>query len=533
MIRTAMIFAALGAMALLSACGPAKAPQAAHMASELRRGNASDPDTLDPQKSSTFYEANILNDLFEGLMSMDASGTPIHGAAISHTVSPDGLVWTFKLRDTAWSDGVPVTADDFVFSFQRILNPKTAAKYASLLYPIKNAQGVNEGKLPPSAVGVKALDAKTVEITLERPTPYLLELLTHSTCQPVPKHVVEKAGDQWVKPGTMVANGSYVLAEWVPNTRIKLVKNPHYYDAQNVPIATVIYLPISDESVELQRYRAGEIDYTDSLPARALPALKAEFGAAVHVHSTFESHYILVNVHKKPFDDLRVREALSLAVDREAIANQILNAGQLPAYSFVPPEMANYAEHGELKFKGEPMEARREKARALLKAAGFGAAHPLHLTYRYRDSLDSRRIAIALQDMWKQIGVAAELFNSEGRVHFNALRTQDFEVAHANWVADYNDAENYLFLFMSTSGQMNYTKYSNPKYDALMQKAAITMDVPARAKIMREAEQLMLDDDPVIPMFFSASRHLVRPSITGFVDNVLNYHRSRYMNIER
>jgi oligopeptide transport system substrate-binding protein len=290
---------------------------------------------------------------------------------------------------------------------------------------------------------------------------------------------------------------------------------------------------LSDESVELKRFRAGELDYTASLPARALKELRTQFKDNVRVHPVFYSHYVLFNVRKAPFDDVRVREALSLVVDREMIANQILNAGQTPAYSFVPPEIANYQERGEVKFRNLTIDQRRARAKDLLATAGFGAGQPLKLTYRYRDGVDARRIAIAIQSLWKGLGVEVELLNSEGRVHFNALRTQDYDVAHANWIADYNDAENFLFLFQSTSGQMNYTKYENPEYDALMQRASITMDLSARAKILRQAEQLMLDDHPVIPLFFDASRRLVTGNLRGYEDNVLDYHLTRYMHFAR
>jgi oligopeptide transport system substrate-binding protein len=499
-------------------------------APSLVRGNEADPDTLDPQKTSTTYEANVLFDLFEGLMTLDAGARPIYGAAISHSVSADGLVWTFRLRDETWSDGVPLTADDFVFSFRRILNPKTAAKYASLLYPIKNAQAVNEGRLPREAVGVAAPDAKTVAITLERPTPYLLQLLTHITCMPVPEHVVEKAGDAWTKPGTMVTNGPYVLGEWIPNSHIRLTANPRYYDAGHVGYSSVTFLPISDDSIELKRYRAGEIDMTDSIPARELPVLKAEFGPAVHVSTYLDSDYILINVRNAPFTDARVREALSLAIDRETLAARVLNAGQTPAYSFVPPGIADYANHAELKFKSLSMVERRARAGALLTQAGFGPSHPLRFTLRYREAPDGRRIAVAAQAMWKEVGVEAQLLNSEGRVLSHALRTQDFEVARANWIADYDDAENFLFLFESRTGQMNYTKYSNPAYDALLARAAAIMDPAARADVLRQAEQLMLGEAPVIPLYFGAYRRLVRPGIAGYEDNVLNYHLTRFLH---
>jgi oligopeptide transport system substrate-binding protein len=524
--------AAFAALTLVAACSQKPAAKADGMV--LHRGNNSEPDTLDTQKASTIYENNIISDMFEGLMTMDASAHPIYGAAISHTVSADGLVWTFKLRDNVqWSDGVPVTADDFVFSFQRILDPKTAAQYASLVYPIKNAQAVNEGKLPPDRVGVKALDPKTVEITLEHPTPYLLTLLTHQTCQVVPKHTIEKLGDQWVKAGNMVSDGPYMLAEWIPNTHVKLVKNSHFYDADKVQIDTIYYFPINDSSIELKRYRAGEFDMTDDAPAREIPQLKKEFGAELKMHSWESNRYIQINVRKKPFGDVRVRQALALAVDREMIANDIYGAGQTPAYSFVPPGVGGYKGGAELKFKSLSMVARRAQARDLLEQAGFGASHPLHFTYRYNESIDNRRQAIAVQDMWKQIGVEVELLNSDTRVHYNALRTQDFEVSAAAWTADYDDAEDFLFLMEGNSGQMNYSKYVNPKYDGLLHQAANTLDLDQRSELLRQAEQVMLDDLPIIPVINDAYRRLARPYVKGYEDNLLKWHRARFMRIER
>ncbi len=541
-MKTGLItgFALAFALALLGGCSKqgsseqASAQPPADTLITLRRGNGAEPDTLDPQKQSGTWENNITTDLNEGLMTYDAAGNTIYGVAISHTVSPDGLVYTYKLRDgVKWSDGVPLTAEDFVFSFQRILDPKTAAQYASLLYPIKNAEAVNEGKLPPSAVGVKALDDQTVQITLENPTPFLPTLLTHQVAQPVPKHVVEKYGDKWTAAGTMVTNGPYKLAEWIPNTDIKLVKNPYYYDADKVQIQVVYFYPIKDASTELARYKAGALDMTDSIPARELPELKAKWPDQVHVFPYTSTTYVQINVHKKPFDDLRVRQALSLAIDREIICDKVLNAGQTPAYSFVPPGMANYEAGAHVFFKDWTMDRRRAKARELLAAAGFGPDHPLKFTYRYRDSEDNRRVSIVLAGMWKEVGIQVELLNTETQVHYNALRTQDFEVADAGWVADYNDAENYLFLMESTSGQMNYSKYKNVKYDALMDQAAKTLDLKARADLLRQAEQLILDDVPVIPIYFGASRQLVKPYVKGFKSNLLKWHRTRYMRVER
>ena len=543
--RLLVVFAFAGIAALSACTKPSATQQGAPSAGApaqgatdtkitLRRGNGAEPDTLDPARSSTVWENNIISDMNEGLMTVDADGKPIYGAAISNTVSPDGLVYTYKLRDgLKWSDGVPVTAEDFVFSFQRILDPKTAGQYASVLYPIKNAQAVNEGKLPPSAVGVKALDAKTVEITLEHPTPYLPTLLTHQTAQVTPKHTIEKYGEKWTAGGTMVTDGPYKLAEWVPNTYVKLVKNPYYYDADKVQIEVVYYYPIQNQSDELDRFKAGEFDLTDSLPVREIPKLKGQFPGQVHIHDYMANSYLQINVNKKPLDDVRVRQALDMAIDRDIICYKVLNAGETPAYSFVPPGMANYESGAQLGFRSLTMPERRAKARELLAQAGFTIEHPLKFTYRYMESGDNRRVAIAVAGMWKEIGVQVDLLNTDPHVHYNALRTQDFDVADAGWVADYNDAQNFLFLMDSTSGQMNYSKYSNPKYDALMHQAASTLDLKARADILREAEQIILDDAPVIPEYFAATRQLVRPYVHGFKDNLLKWHRTRYMRIER
>ncbi len=505
----------------------------------LRRANGAEPDSLDPHKSSGTWEANIIGDMLIGLMTEDVKGEPTLGTAVSHTVSPDGLVYTFKLRpEMTWSDGVPVTADDFVFAFQRILDPKTAARYASLVYPIKNAQAVNSGKLPTSSVGARAIDSKTLEITLEGPTPYFINLLVHHTTFPVPKHVLEKVGDDWAKPQNIQVNGAYKLAEWVPNSVVRLEKNPRFFDAANVAIDTVRYLPISDNHATLDRFRAGEIDCSNDFPTREYAKLKAGGYPQIkpseaHVFPYVATTYVQFNTERVPFTDARVRRALSLAIDREILTDKVLGTGQVPAYSLVPPGMANYSGGPELDFKSWPMDQRRDEAKKLLAQLGFTPEKPLSFDYRYRENPDNQRIAIALQAMWKEIGVVARLLNSTTAVHYNALRTQDFSVADAGWVADYNDAQNFLFILMSSSGQMNYGKFSNPKYDDLMNQAAHTQDLVHRSNILKSAEQIELDQEPVAPLFYSVSRALVRDYLKGWVDNTLNWHRTRFMRIER
>lgn len=503
----------------------------------MHRSNGAEPDSLDPHKSSGTWENNIIGDMILGLMTENAKGETIYGAAESHKMSADGRVYTFQIRkDMTWSDGVPVTADDFVFALERILDPKTAAQYASILYPIKNAAAINQGRLPPVNIGARAIDAKTLEVTLENPTPYFLELLTHYTAFPVPKHKVAQLGDDWVKAGNYVSNGAYMLADWVPNSQVRLVRNPKFYDAANVKIDEVVFYPISDSSIALKRFRAGELHATNDFPTREYQKLKSGGypeikPSEVRVAPYTATSYIQFNTTKAPFNDARVRRALSLALDRETITDKVLGTGQVPAYALVPPGMANYGQGPELDFKGKPFAERQAEAKALLAEAGFTAANPLKFQYRYRENLDNRRIAIAVAAMWKEIGVSAELFNAETKVHYNALRTQDFEVADAGWVADYNDAENYLFLLQSTSGQMNYGKYANPAYDALMAKAAATTNLEARAAILRDAERIILGEQPLVPLFFSVSRSLVRSNVEGWEDNLLNWHRTRFMRI--
>jgi len=516
----------------------ARAQSAAQAPIVLRRSNGAEPDTLDPHKSSGTWEANIIGDMLLGLMTDDIKGQPTLGSAESYSVSKDGTVYTFKVRaDMNWSDGVPVTADDFVCAFQRILDPKTAAQYASLIYPVKNAQAVNAGKLPPTSVGARAIDAKTLEVTLEGPTPYFLNLLVHHTTFPVPKHIVEKVGSDWTKPQNIEVNGAYKLVEWTPNSVIRLAKNPRFYDAQNVQIDEVRYLPISDNRTTLARFRAGEIDCTNDFPTREYANLKSGRYPEIkpseaHVYPYVAVTYVQFNTQRVPFTDARVRRALSLAIDRSILTDRVLGTGQVPAYTLVPPGMANYSGGAELDFKAWPMDKRLNEARKLLAQVGFTPDKPLTFEYRYRNNPDNARIAIALQGMWKQIGVIVTLLNSDTAVHYNALRTQDFAVADAGWVADYNDPQNFLFVLQSSSGQMNYGKFRNAKYDDLMDQAGRTQDVVHRSNLLHAAEQVELDEQPVAPLFYSVSRALVRDYVKGWEDNTLNWHRTRFMRIE-
>ncbi len=506
---------------------------AAASAATLYRGNQNDPDTLDPSKATGSWESNILGDLFLGLTTEDAHSDPIPGAAESWTVSDDGLVWTFKLRQGAtWSDGVPVTADDFVFSFRRQMDPKTASQYASMLYDIKGAEAVNAGTAPLESLGVRAVDANTLEITLTHPAPYLPQLLMHQISYPVPKHVVEKYGDDWVKPETYVSNGPFKLVSWRPNDSVVTVKNDTFYDAANVKLDGVVFYPTDDGEAALKRFRTGEIDLNVGFPSQQIEMLKRTMADELKVSTIVNVRYIVMNTLKKPFDDPRVRKAIALAINREVITGQIIKAGEVPAYSIVPPGTAGYPDGPRLSFASMPMAERLTEAKRLLEEAGYGPSNPISFRYNYISDNDSRRVAAALQGMWGAIGLKVELVVMEKKVHYNTVRAQDFEVAEANWFADFNDAKNFLFLAQPSAGDMNMSRYASQAYEDLIRRSDQERDETARAAIMREAEALMLEDNPLTPLFYGVSRNLVHTWVKGWEENLLNTHRSRWMSVE-
>lgn len=509
---------------------------AAHAETVLHRGNFAEPGTLDPHKASGTWENNILGDMFLGLTTEAADGSIIEGAAESWTVSDDGKTYTFKLREgLKWSDGEPVTAEDFVFSLHRILDPKLAAEYAWILYVIENAEEVNTAKETDfSKIAARAIDSRTLEIKLKSPAPYFIAQLTHYTAYPVPKHSIEKLGDEWLNAGQMVSNGAYTLAEWVPNDHIKLVKNPNFYDAANVKIDTVYFYPTEDQDAALQRFRAGEIDTHDDFASEQIELLRRELPNETRIAPYLGIYYYVFNIAKnEAFKDVRVREALSLALNREAITDQVLKTGELPAYSFVPPGTVNYGGPSYVSWKDMPNAERVEKAKALLQEAGYGADKPLKFQLRYNTNVNHEKIAIAAQAMWKQVGVQVELFNSETAVHYNDLEAGVFDVARAAWIADFNDAQTFLGLLETRAGAQNYGRYSSPKFDDLMNQASLTSDLTARGKLMADAEAVAMQDHPVIPIYYYVSKDLVSTKITGWVDNVFNIHRTRWMTVQR
>jgi len=524
--------AVLGAgLAVALTAGATSAVQAQGV---LRVGNMGEPATLDPHHVAGTWENRIIGDMFMGLTTEGQDGSVVPGAAESWTVSEDGLTYTFKLRDHQWSDGTPVSAGDFEFALRRILAPETAAKYAGLLYPIKNAEELNSAKMTGMEnLGVRAVDAKTLEITLKAPTPYFIEQLTHYTAFPVPKHLVEKYGDDWIKKEHIASNGAYMLEEWLPNTHVRLVKNKDFYDAKNVAIEQVEFYPSEDRGAVQNRFRAGEIDIAKDFASEQFAFLKKNLPDETRISPYLGIYYYTINTKKPPFDDVRVRQALSMVIDREAITDKVLTTGELPAYSFVPPGTGNYGNPAYVSWMETPYADRVAKAKALLKDAGYGPDKPLKFVLSYNTSENHKRIAIAVSSMWKkELGVEAELFNQEVTPHYNKLESNDFDVARAAWVADYNDAQNFLYLLETRTGSQNYGRWSNAEFDKLMDQASTTTDMDKRAELLRQAEAIAMEEQPDIPIYYYVSKNLVSNHVVGWEPNAKDIQRTRYLSLK-
>jgi oligopeptide transport system substrate-binding protein len=496
------------------------------------RANSGEPETLDTHKTSTVQESHILRDMLEGLVAYNVKGEAVAGQAEKWEVSDDGKTYRFTLRSgLKWSNGDPVKASDFAFSYRRIMNPDTGAKYANILYPILNAEKANKGQGKVEDIGVKAIDDRTLEIKLEQPTPYFLELLTHQTSLPVHPGSVEKFGKDFVKPGNMVTNGAYKLVEFVPNSHIKLVKNENYYDAKNVKIDTVNYFPTPDFAAMVRRYEAGELDTTDDVPADQMKSLKQRFGDQIKLGPWLGSWFLVVNSSKAPFNDVRVRQALSMGLDREFIAEQIWGETMQPGYSFMPPGVGNYSQPAMVDYKDMSPIDREEKAKALLKDAGFGPGKPLKVEIRYNTTDNNRNTVVAVAEQWKNLGVETSFINTDGKTHFAHLRDGgDFDVARYGWIADFSDPENFLFLLRSDNKGFNYGKYNNPEFDGLLKQASTELDLAKRADIMRKAEAILMKDMPWIPVMYYGKTRLISPKIKGFEHNTRGVYPTRFLS---
>jgi oligopeptide transport system substrate-binding protein len=520
--------AALGA--LLAAAIFANIPLHAEMI--YRRGAAGDVATLDPQKTGSVSEADILGDLFEGLVTYDAEGKIVPGVAESWKISDDGLVYTFKLRDAKWSNSDRIEASDFVFSFRRLLDPATAAQYASLFYPIVNAESVNRGRSNLETLGVRALDPTTLEIDLATPTPYFLELMAHQTAAPVEARNVERYGENFTRAGNLVSNGAYRLEYYFPNDRAVLVKNENFHDAEHVAIDREIVLPMEDRAAALLRFQAGEIDSYPDAPTEQIGFIKEKLKDSLKLSPSLGTYYFVFDTRRPPFDDPRLRRALSMTVDRNFLAEDIWGGTMTPAYGLVPPGINNYGAPVLPDWASASAGEREKTAKMLLAEAGFGDKKPLHVEIRYNSSENHKNTCVALADMWRRIGVETTLINSDAKSLFALLQNGgDFEIARAGWIGDYSDPQNFLSLAEGDNIGLNYSHYVNPAYDALMRQAANERDLGVRAKILAKAEAILLNDQPMMPLMFYLTKNLVSPRVKGWRPNVLDRHLTRYLSM--
>jgi len=521
--------------AMLAATVLAWVPAAA-VAATVNLGNGTEPESLDIHRSSGVSEANIQRDLFEGLVAQGPDASLVPGAAESWTVSDDGLVYTFTLRqDGRWSNGDPVTAEDFVYALRRGLDPATAADYAFILYPIENAEAVTRGEIADfDELGVKALDDHTLEITLKAPTPYFLDMLTHQMGYPLHRASIEQYGEAWTRPGNMVSNGAYVLSEWVPQDHITLTKNPEFHAADEVQIDEVLYYPTEDAGQELMRYRAGELDVTYDIPADQIDWIQANLPDEYRNYPYLGTYYYGINTTIAPFKDNKaLRQALSLAIDRELLTAKITRAGELPAYSFIPPGVMGYEQQA-ADFAAMSKEERIAKAQALYAEAGYSPDNPLQVEILYNTSDNHKKIAIAVAAMWKQaLGVQANLRNEEWKVYLASRDEKNFEVVRASWIGDYNDANTFLELFLSDAGPMNAPGFNNARFDELVRAAAFETDVATRAEMLEEAERVFMDETAVIPIYHYTTQHMVKPYVKGWANNIKDVHPTRYLSLDQ
>src|SRR5215217_247880 len=499
----------------------------------LQYGNTTEPATLDPHTSTGTWEDRIQSDMFMGLTQSAADGSTIPAVAERWDVSADGLTWRFHLRESVWSDGKPVTADDFVYSLRRVLDPKTASEYASIMFFIKGAQPINDGKAPLDSLAVRAIDARTLEIVLEHPAPYLPEMVKHHVFYPVPRHAIEKFGEAWIRPGNLVSNGPYVLKDWRLGDYVKAVRNPRFYEADKLCVDEIYYYPTTDAISAERRVASGELDLNTDIQSNRIAYLKEKMPGYVRVNTYLGVTYLAFNNNPKtgypPFRDKRVRQALAMSIDRDFVTKKLFRGGQLPAATLVPPGMANYGQAKPPYWFDWPLEKRQAEARKLLAAAGYGPDRPLKVEIKHRNTPDPMLYMPAVQADWKEIGVNVTLAQQETQIAYADYRARAFQVADAAWIADYNDATSFLDLQRSWYGPQNYGDYNNPAFDALMKKADNEPDAAKRAGYMAEAEHMMLEDAPVAPVYFYVNKNLVNPRITGWVDNLVDHHRTRWL----
>jgi oligopeptide transport system substrate-binding protein len=499
-------------------------------------GNGAEPEDLDPQIVTAYTDQNILIALFEGLTAVDEqTSQAVPAAAQSWEVSKDGLVWTFHLRDgLRWSNGERLTADDFVQSWVRILSPAFAAEYANLLYPIKNAEAFNQGLMSNvGSLGMSAPDPRTVRVELERPTPYFAILVALPPWFPVNPRVLEKFGattkrsTAWTRPENLVGNGPFTLDEWTPNSRIVVAKNANYWNADTVTLQQIVFYPTDNPDTEERSFRAGQLHITSTLPITKVDYYRKNAPESLRVDPFLQTFFLRFNVQHAPFGDVRVRRALSLAINRDLIARRVLAGGFPAAHSLTPPDTGGYT-----------AEARVEldvaQARQLLADAGFpGGKGMEHFEVMVRNDGVQGPVMEAIQAMWsKQLGVHATLATLEQKTWIQNQQTLNYAVSTAGWAGDFLDPVTFLDLFV-TGGGNNWTGWGDSVYDALIDEAARTQGRKARFAVFQKAESYLLQQGPIAPLYFGAHTYLIHSSVKGWPPALLGYHRYSLVRLEK
>ncbi len=502
----------------------------------LHLGNGTEPKDLDPHSVTGVPEHNIISALFEGLVTVNPKTlAPEPGIAASWNIENNGKRYTFAIRDNAkWSNGDPVTADDFVWSWKRMLLPAMASEYAYQLFTVKNAKQFNHGDITDfNQVGVKALNAKTLQVDLENPTPYFLSLLAHySTYAVHPPTIlkfgaIDEAGTLWTRPGNFVGNGPFLLDEWRLNYIIRVSKNPLYWDSENVQLNEIVFYPIDQVQTEERMFKTGALHATSSIPVDKIAVYQQKDPEKISIDPYLGTYYYRININVKPLDNPNIRKALSMAINRDLLVSSITKGGQLAAYTFTPPNTQGYYA------ATSPITFDIAAARELLSEAGFpnGEGFPeIELTYNTSDG--HRRIAVAIQQMWKDaLNIDIRLSNQDWKVYLSRIQSMDYSIARAAWIGDYPDPNTFLDMFISGGGN-NQTGWSNAEYDRLIALAASQTNQQQRYRTFQQAEAILMDESPIIPIYTYTRVLLKHPQLQGWYPNILDQHPYKHVYLQ-
>ena len=500
----------------------------------LRRGNGPEPESLDPHGARSEAALNILRDVYEGLTEIGPDGTPVLAAADHCDISADGLSYRFHLRERGrWSNGDPVVAADFAAAWRRLVDPRTGAQYAQLLAPVQGAQAITSGLAAASTLSVHAVDPATLEVRLTHPTPYFLGLLAHPATFPINRTVLEQHPKDLAKPGVMVSNGAFVLTRWDFGSHLVAVRNHRYWNDAATHIDGVEYYSITEPATELRAFRSGALDITSTIPGAQFAWIKQHLGQELHIAPQLGVYYLGLNLRRAPFvKSPQLRQALSLVIDRERLVQAVTGTGESAAYTFVPTQTFNDSPPVP-EYASWPMPRRIARARQLLADAGMLQSPPA-LELRYNSSELHGRIAVAVASMWKQaLGIDTTLHAEEFKVLLQDIDRGDVtQVFRASWLADYNDAYGFLQVLQSGFG-INLPRYSNAAYDDLLAHAANEVDAGRRRSLLQNAEQVMIADQPLIPLYFYVAKHLVSARVKGWRDNAMGVVYSKHLAKER